>query len=240
MIKEYSSPTELISPTNSDAFGELPMAGVVTRLIIAATTHADLLGLGYNDLGADGNAWVLSRISVEMERMPRIFEKIVVTTWVEDYGRMVSNRNFAITLDDGTPLGYARSVWACINVATRRPADVGHPLQVNLDRYCPIAPVPRLRAVTGPERIVPVKFTFSDIDLNGHVNSARYVEHIINLFDYGFHSAHSIGRFDIAYMHEAHLDTGAQALIATGGTLIDLSDGKNALCRAAIQWKKRK
>lgn len=239
MIKEYIAPTELVSPTNCDAMGELPMAAIVTRLIIAATTHADLLGLGYADLGADGNAWVLSRMSVEMERMPRIFENLVVSTWVEDYGRMLSNRNFAITLADGTPLGFARSVWACINVDTRRPAAVGHPAQVNLDRYCPIAPVPRLKAVDNAESTAPVRFSYSDIDLNGHVNSARYVEHLMNLFSLDFHKMHRAERLDIAYMHEAHIDTRAEALIASEGTRIDLNSGDTTLCRAAISWKNR-
>lgn len=239
MIKEYSAPPEQISPTYCDAFGELPTGGIVTRLIVAATTHANLLGIGYHDLIADGNVWVLSRMSVEMDRMPRMFEELLITTWIEDFGRMVSNRNFALTLADGTPLGFARSVWACINVASRRPADVGHPLNVNLDHLCPISPMLRLRPVSDPARVEPVSFTYSDIDLNGHVNSARYVERVMDLFDFEFHKNHAVARFDIAYQHEAHLDTRAEALIDADASRVDLVSDATPLCRVALKWKNR-
>lgn len=239
MIKVFTTPAEQVSATSCDAFGQLPMSSLVTRLIVAATAHANILNIGYENLIADRNVWVLSRMSVEIKRMPRMFEEIVITTWIEDIGRMLSNRNFAISLADGTVLGYVRSLWACINIDTRRPAEIGLKEDLSADRECPIAPIARMRPIAEPERREPVKFVYSDIDLNGHVNSSRYIEQMMNLFDFGFHEKHEIERFDIVYQHEARLDTPAEALIAPEAAQIDIVSGDIKVCQGAFKWKNR-
>ncbi|MFC2296473.1 MAG: acyl-[acyl-carrier-protein] thioesterase, partial [Prevotella sp.] len=45
---------------------------------------------------------------------------------------------------------------------------------------------------------------YSDVDVNGHVNSVKYIEHILDLFDVDFYRNHRLQRFEIAYVTEAH------------------------------------
>ena len=115
------------------------------------------------------------------------YEKFAVETWVENVYRLFTDRNFAIRGADGRTLGYARSVWAMISMNTRRPADL---LALHggsiVDYICPEQPCP----IAKPGRIKVTasapqgEFTarYSDIDINGHFNSIRYIEHILDLF----------------------------------------------------------
>ena len=67
---------------------------------------------------------MLSRLAVEMEEMPRAYEKFSIQTWVENVYRLFTDRNFAILNQEGKPIGYARSIWAMISKETRKPADL--------------------------------------------------------------------------------------------------------------------
>ena len=50
----------------------------------------------------------------------------------------------------------------------------------------------------------PYRFQVSDIDVNRHVNSSRYVELIINQMDLDTYDRFFVSRFEIEYRHEAH------------------------------------
>ena len=111
--------------------------------------------------------------------------------------------------------GYGRSVWAMIDTETRQPADL---LAINegaLTGYvaageeyipeCPIAKPSRVKMTDQAElmRVVPV--AYSDIDMNGHVNSIKYIEHALDLWDMAWYQQHRLRRLDIAYVSESHL-----------------------------------
>ena len=185
----------------------LPVALLVSRLIEVATNHANELGVGYENLIAHGQTWVLSRVAVEMDRYPRVDERYSVVTWVEKLNRHFSTRNFMIAMADGSVAGYARTVWVGINVADRTLADISRlvPLaDVALpQKECPIAEVSRHRPVAVPDRCADYCFRYSDIDSNRHVNTVRYVELLLNQWPLEFHDSHCMKRLEMSFMRES-------------------------------------
>ena len=45
---------------------------------------------------------------------------------------------------------------------------------------------------------------YNDVDINGHINSVKYIEHVLDLWDINWYKEHQIRRFEIAYVAEAH------------------------------------
>ena len=45
---------------------------------------------------------------------------------------------------------------------------------------------------------------YNDVDINGHINSVKYIEHVLDLWDLDWYREHPIRRFEIAYVAEAH------------------------------------
>ena len=45
---------------------------------------------------------------------------------------------------------------------------------------------------------------YSDIDVNGHINSVKYIDHMMDIFPLEWYSEHTIHRFEVAYVAEAH------------------------------------
>lgn len=197
----------LLTAAQCNAQSELSPAMLVQHVIEVATEHADALGVGFKQLEADGNLWVLSRIAFEVKRYPRLLEEYSLSTWVESYNRHFSQRNFEIRGVGDEVIGYARTIWVAINMNTRRPASLDHfdfLAQLVSDKECPIAPPGKIRAIDPPQMCHPYSFQVSDIDVNRHVNSSRYVELIINQMDLDTYDNFYVSRFEIEFRHEAH------------------------------------
>lgn len=59
--------------------------------------------------------------------------------------------------------------------------------------------------MSGNETIVcSIAVNYNDIDINGHVNSVKYIEHVLDLWDIAWYREHLLKRFEIAYVAEAH------------------------------------
>lgn len=215
-----------ICAAQCNAQRELPPAQLVQQIIEAATEHADILGCGFRDLQTTHMAWVLSRLAFEVSRLPRVLEELRITTWIENFNRHFSQRNFEI-VSGGEPIGYARTIWIAIDIDTRRPASIERFTDLAAtacdDRPCPIAPPAKLRAVAEPGSAREYIFRVSDIDFNRHVNSARYVELMLNSLALETFDTHTVKRFDIDFKHEAHFadvaEVGSKVTEDDNGTL---------------------
>lgn len=186
---------------------------LVNMMLSGADYHSSERGFGTDYLNANGKTWVLSRLAVEMLRIPSRHEIIAVETWIEKVHPMFTNRNFRITIDGSNELlGWGRSVWAMIDTTTRHPVNL---LEIRNGAICEFVvdgtsdeflEVP----ISKPAKVQmdnislarEVDTFFSDVDFNGHINSMRYVDHILDTFPLSWHQKNNIRRIDIAYLAE--------------------------------------
>ena len=179
------------------------------HLLNCAGFHATERGFGMAELNESNYTWVLSRLAIELEEMPAQYEEFSVDTWVENVYRLFTDRNFAIYGKDGRVYGYARSVWAMINMDTRKPADLlslhgGRIVDyIETEKPCPIEKPGRIK-VNNCMPVRSVEMYYNDIDINGHVNSIKYIEHVLDLFSKDWYAAHTIRRFEMAYVAESY------------------------------------
>ena len=54
------------------------------------------------------------------------------------------------------------------------------------------------------ELVRTINTYYNDVDINGHVNSVKYIEHVLDLWPLDWYREHRIRRFEIAYVAEAH------------------------------------
>lgn len=195
-------------PFHVDFTGRLTMGVLGNHLLNCAGFHADERGFGIATLNENHYTWVLSRLAIELDDMPRAYQKFSVQTWVENVYRLFTDRNFAILDAEGNPIGYARSVWAMISMETRKPADLltlhgGGITGYVCEKECPIDRPGRIKVGEG-ETVGEHQVRYSDIDLNGHVNSIKYIEHILDLFPMEMFRERSVRRFEMAYVAESY------------------------------------
>ncbi|WP_321334812.1 acyl-ACP thioesterase domain-containing protein [uncultured Bacteroides sp.] len=198
----------IAEPFHVDFNGRLTMGVLGNHLLNCAGFHSTDRGFGIASLNEDNYTWVLSRLAIELDEMPYQYEEFKVQTWVENVYRLFTDRNFAIINKEGKKIGYARSVWAMINLTTRKPADLlalhgGSIVDYVCREPCPIEKPSRIR-VEAQEVASTVTARYSDIDINGHVNSIRYIEHILDLFPLELYKSKRIHRFEMAYVAESY------------------------------------
>lgn len=220
----------------------LPVIG--NFLLRAATIHAQERGFGYEAIVKDHTAWVLSRMSLEMYEYPEHDQDLTVETWVEDVTRLFTQRCLRFIDSGGKVVGYARTIWAAIDMETRRPKDILS-WRPDLSSYiaedvdCPIAKPGKIPNAAG-EPAMGYAVRYSDIDINCHVNSIKYIEHTIDAFGLEMFQRNTIRRFEIIYMAEATFGDKLKLYkeeAAPGAFVIDTKKDEESVCRCRIEWE---
>ncbi len=200
----------LAEPFHCDFSHRLFMSHLGNHMLNAADFHSTERGFGMTYLNPIHKTWVLSRLAVEMEEMPVQYTKFFVETWVEGAMKYFTNRNFRVVGEDGSVFGYGRSVWAMIDTDTRQPQDIlaihdgAIKGWIETGKECPIEKSSRVKMSADASIVRTIDTGYSDVDVNGHVNSVKYIEHVLDLFDIEWHRTHRLKRFEIAYVAESH------------------------------------
>lgn len=169
-----------VEPFCDDVTGRLSWGVLGNTLLRVAEKSAITHGFGYDTVHERNTAWVLSRLMIEMKRMPKMGETYNASTWVAKIYRQFTDRLFQLTDENDQAIGYAGSVWALIDLDTRQP--------VSLESYdnprfhaamdtatIPLSGYTRSRFdLQTPQRTLDV--VQSDLDINGHFNSIRYLQ----------------------------------------------------------------
>lgn len=196
-------------PFHADFTGHLNLSILGNHLLNCAGQHASRRGFGIARLNDEDHTWVLSRMVIECGDLPCQYETFSIDTWVESVYRLFTDRNFTIRNAEGSAIGYARTVWAMIGMHSRKPIELislydgAIPSYTCPEEPCPIAKPERIK-VSATEPSLTFTAHYSDIDINGHVNSMRYIEHVMDLFSLDYLRVHALRRFEIAYMAESY------------------------------------
>lgn len=196
--------TYTVEAQDIDFRRRISLVSLTNFVLITAGRNADENGFGLLALQTKNYTWVLSRLVIDMERMPTEEEVFSIETWVQDVGTVFTTRNFRLSDKAGTTIGYATSTWAVIDMKTRRSVNLDNLAVMRdyiLPQSIPIGEPGRIPSATGAAaNTFTVKY--SDIDVNGHANTLHYVRWISDCFSLNFYKEHFIRRFEINFLQE--------------------------------------
>lgn len=178
-------------------------------MLNAADYHSSARGFGMKYLMTIKRSWVLNDFTIEMDEMPQMYTKFNVETWVESAMRFFTSRNFRVVGEDGKVYGYGRSICTMIDTETRQPTDIfaidngAINNWIVDDKECPIDKGGRVKMDDSAQLVGTVETKYNDVDINGHINSVKYIEHVLDLWDLDWYREHQIKRFEIAYVAES-------------------------------------
>lgn len=233
-----------IEPQDIDFRRKVSLKSLTNFILITAGKNADENGFGILGLQKENLTWVLSRLVIEMDRMPSEDDSISIETWVEKIGTAFTTRNFRICDAEGVIIGYAASTWAVMDMKTRRsiPLDsIPSMKEFIVDEQTPIGDPEHLAGIDG-EIVNSFTVRYSKIDVNNHANSLYYIQWISDCFSLDFYRTHTIRRFEINFLKELTIDDKGKVHreeVAPGDFRFEIiTRDKGIACRARILFGK--
>ena len=195
---------------------------------LLATEEAKVDSMSLSEKNID---WVITRMAVEIKRLPKCNEVIYVHTYPGKDMAMLYPRYFYITDTNNNVIVRSSSIWALINNETRK-------VIVDRDVISKLPAESREDQLPLPEKIsVPEEnnylesrtIHYSDLDFNTHMNNVRYVEILMDAHDSEFYKTHHITSILLNYMKEIkEKETASVSTNASNPEIISVSSN-NAL-----------
>ena len=228
-----------VQPQDVDFQYKVTMSAMANILLTTAGYNADDNGFGIRFLNEMECTWVLTRFAVEMNSFQEQYENISVETWIEDVGRASTTSNFCIRDEKNEIIGNACSVWVFFDMKTRRAKDLQTLEGIHKFASGEVGLIEKpvkLDAIEG-EDYDGFKVKYSDIDINGHVNTISYIEWISDCFSLDCYRKCGVKRFEFNFMNEMLFDDFVEIAgqeIATGDFRFEICKEDKVACRARV------
>ena len=235
-----------IKSYHTNQYGQASISSLFNILIEAAWAHAQVMDWGYDSLKSNNLFWVLSRMYFQVEKYPDWQDTIVLNTWSAGTDGMYAYREYILENETGEVILRASSAWLILDMENRkifRLSDFRTTFPKLIDANACRAPKrikPEIHS--GSLNYFPV--LFSELDINQHFNSVKYVERVLDDFGIEFLNKFEPAELEINYLKEGQAgDSIAVTQTQTAedeflNCLVRESDGAD-LCVMKIVWRAR-
>jgi len=178
-----------VTSADTDFTKTLKPSALINMLIQVAWHHAEILGFGIDLLHRENLIWMLSRIHVKVHSYPCWNEILSLSTWPKGIRRLFYLRDFEICDSQNNIVARATSEWILIDIKTKRPKlfqPENNIFHQNKDKHALKNEVPLLETIPSGFETFCNKVHYSDIDLNQHLTTTRYIDWMMDTFDIGF------------------------------------------------------
>lgn len=191
-----------------DANGFLKYTELCNLLQLTASEHSEMGGINFIDMQKNDQAWVLSRMRLEIKKMPRWKDRITIKTWICSLENSRSIRGFDVLLYNNKIIG-SETFWAVFNTKTRRPEGLSLPHE-HFEKFPNNRPTTiAFSKIELPdfcdnnfEKIIRL----SDLDIVNHVNNVKYLEWCLDFADSKLIQNQKILSLDMNFLKELSLN----------------------------------
>ena len=184
--------------------GLLKHTELCNLLQLTAGSHAELGGISYLDMQTKDQAWVLSRIRVEIDSLPKWGDIVTIKTWIVDLQGSRSVRALEMYLGE-KKLASALTFWAVLNTKLRKSEPLSLPHE-HFEKYPDDVPTEqpfkKIELSRPSQEVSSRKVVLSDLDIVFHVNNVKYLEWCLDAIDYKPLLRQQLKSFDMNYLRE--------------------------------------
>jgi len=228
-----------------DANNRLKVSTIFDYFQDAASDHAEELKVGYSNLYQKGYFWVLYWAKFEFIGYPKVMDEIKIQTWGKKQYKLYSMRDFLMMDKNNNLLCKATTAWLFLDSSSLRPKIMPEifPEVKFYEEKSAIDELPqKFQNFTQTELIFSKKIKYSDIDLNKHVNNAKYVEFMNDSYDGKFHSSHQLKALTASFLSEAKFGDTLQIFKGikdkTDSIVAKNSNTEKTVFQAMVEWIK--
>ena len=188
--------------------GYLKYTDLCNLLQLTAAAHSEIGGISFSDMQEFDQAWVLSRMRVEIKELPKWKDTVTIKTWINTLENSRSVRALELYVN-GNKLVGSETFWAVFNTKTRRPEQLALTYS-HFELFPEIKPTNESFSkinVHGDKEQVCQKIVFlSDLDIVNHVNNVKYLEWCLDFVQTKLILNQKIASFEMNFMKELSLN----------------------------------
>ncbi|MCF6515666.1 acyl-ACP thioesterase [Lactobacillus sp. S2-2] len=167
---------------------EVNLSMVLELINLASQNHGETLNQTNKAVQKIGVTWVVVQYYMEIKRLPKIKEDIILKTESTSYNKYFADRKFWIKDENRNDLVVIDSLWVTMDMETRKmvkiPPEVVLPFRGEEVKRIPKLPKIKRKDENINELKKSYHIRFSDIDWNGHVNNANYIEWMVDVLPF--------------------------------------------------------
>ncbi len=187
--------------------GSLRYTDLCNILQLTAAAHSEIGGISFSDMQEFNQAWVLSRMRVEITELPKWRDIVTVKTWINTLENSRSVRALELYVNGKKMVG-CETFWAVFNTAIRRPEGLALPFE-HFELYpkhkATEKTFSKININTETEIVLKKTVTLSDLDIVNHVNNVKYLEWCLDLLDVKIILNQKIESFEMNFIKELSL-----------------------------------
>ena len=188
--------------------GYLKYTDLCNILQLTAGRHAELGGISFSDMQQHHQAWVLSKMKVEITKLPKWKDTVTVKTWIKSLENSRSIRCLELYLGEEKIVG-CETFWAVFNTETRRPENLALPHE-HFEKFpnhsATEVGFSRIDLNVTRNYVLQKQIVLSDLDIVNHANSVKYLEWCLDCTDYEIIQNRNITGFEMNYLKEVALN----------------------------------
>lgn len=187
--------------------GHLKHTELCNLMQLTAGAHAELGGMSFTDMQVHDQAWVLSRMRVEVDELPKWRDTVTIKTWILDLQGSRSVRALEMYVGDKKVAG-ALTYWAVINTKLRKAEALVLPhehFEKYPDRMPTQEPFKKVEITRESEVATERTVLLSDLDIVFHANNVKYLEWCLDTVDFKPLLKQQLKSFDMNYLRELKL-----------------------------------
>ena len=202
----YSKDWE-INFTQCDPNGYLKYTDLCNLIQLTAAAHSELGGISFSDMQEFNQAWVLSRMRVEITELPKWKDVITINTWINSLENSRSVRAIEVLLNGRKIIG-CETFWVVFNTKIRRPEELKLPIShFELFPERKAAKISFSKIIVGDslEKINEKEVVLSDLDIVNHVNNVKYLEWCLDYLNTEIIFKQQVESFEMNFLKELSL-----------------------------------
>ncbi|MGO4822131.1 MULTISPECIES: acyl-[acyl-carrier-protein] thioesterase [unclassified Flavobacterium] len=187
--------------------GYLKYTDLCNILQLTAAAHSDTGGISFSDMQEFSQAWVLSRMRVEVTALPKWRDVVTVKTWINTLENSRSIRALEMYVNGKKIVG-SETFWAVFNTDKRRPEALALPyehFELYPEKKATVEGFSKIKISTEKEQLFEKTVFLSDLDIVNHVNNVKYLEWCIDLMDDKVILDQNIKSFEMNFIKELSL-----------------------------------
>jgi medium-chain acyl-[acyl-carrier-protein] hydrolase len=188
--------------------GYLKYTDLCNILQLTAAAHSDSGGISFTDMYKYNQAWVLSKMRVEIASLPKWRDVVTVKTWVNSLEKSRSVRAFEVYVNGKKIVGSV-SFWAVFNTEKRRPEGLALPYE-HIELYPEIKATKesfsKINISSEKQDVIEKSVRLSDLDIVDHVNNVKYLEWCLDHLETDLILNQKIKSFEMNFLRELSLN----------------------------------